>query len=173
MIFNNSKELFQRVLFEIRSDMPYEVYIFTYGLWAGVNDNGVCFNKNNIYQLLYFLNIMHEEIKTTVVVGYDNNISERILQTAKRFNKLKFVVSMDTHIKCILTSTGILSIGSSNLTDSEWHELNVCERVDVESEKYIGILRYLKMVVFYGDEITDSYYSDVSIEDIISNVVNK
>jgi hypothetical protein len=172
IIFKNSKELFTHILNEVYSDLPSRIFITTYGLWCGVNNRGDVVARCTTYKLLDYLNYHNDVCKTTIVVGYDNIISDVVIATATKFQNIEFVAVNELHSKCILTSTGIFCVGSSNLTDSDWYELNLCDRVDIENSNYLEIHGHLTDICNYrGQVITPEKYQQVDTDDLIRSLV--
>lgn len=153
MIFTSSKELYKRFLNDIRADLPYEIYIFTYGIWAGIGSDGTCRCTTSTYHLLNWLNFYGDNCKTHIVVGYNESISEILLETAKKFKCLEFRTCKQTHSKCILTSTGIVSIGSSNFNDSSWNEINDYDMIDTSSKKFLELYNEIIRLNACGEHI--------------------
>jgi hypothetical protein len=170
MIYKSSKELYSRFLFDILQDLPMSVIISTYGLWCGVNGKGITTASGcTTYRLLDYLNRNSDRCTTAIIVGHNGSIPQVVIETAKRFKNIGFVVVDDFHSKCIATSTGILSIGSSNLTDSDWFELNTYNAVDVDNKDYLTICDHLERVCSNrGNRIDPSEeYQSVNIDDIV------
>lgn len=137
IIIGTSKNVYRRFLEDIKKDLPTHIFILTYGLWCGIGSDGYCKYTTNTYHLLNWLNYYGDRCKTTVVVGYNNDsVSNIIFQTAKNFKHIKFVAVKEMHSKCILTSSGIVCVGSSNLNDSSWDEINCYSTIPVDSDNF-------------------------------------
>ena len=172
IIFKSSKELFTHLLNEFYSELPSRVFITTYGLWCGVNNKGDVLARCTTYKLLDYLDYHSTVCKTTIVVGYDNMISDIVYATASRFKNIEFVAVNELHSKCIITSTGIFCVGSSNLTDSDWYELNLYNHVDVENPDYLEIHSHINDVCNYrGERIVPKKCDCVNTDDLIRSLV--
>ena len=168
LIFKSSKTLYSHFLSEIMADLPTRIFILTYGAWCGINKIG-CTTNNlcTTYRLLDYLNDNSDMCRTTIVIGYDNIVPPSIIETAKRFKCLEFLAVNYFHSKCILTSSGILSVGSSNLTDSTWFELNLYNHMDVQSEEYLDIHNEICKICNDSGEILTSTTESVDITELI------
>lgn len=171
MILKSSKELYSQFFRDIFYELPYEVFITTFGLWCGINRNGDLKSICTSFRLLDYLNDSSDVCKTTVVVGYGNVISPVVIETARQFKNIKFVGVNEFHSKCILTSNGIFSVGSSNLNDSEWFELNLYNRIDVGTEEFLDIHKTLKWYEWVGEVIDPESYPTVDTDDLIRSLV--
>jgi hypothetical protein len=164
MIFTRTRDMLKQFRSDIERKLPSEIYIASYGLWGGVNGKGEFCANCTSHNLLDYLDDPYKKnkCKTHIIIGYDSQVTDVCIATAKRFKNIEFCVLPEMHAKCIITDTGIVAMGSSNFTDSEWFELNRYETLGVKSREYSEVYKYIQRLYNESENIFDADIVDIS-----------
>jgi len=103
--------------------------ISTYGMWCGVSDFGDEYPHLDVFRFMRFLNRANETgLCVNVYIGTDPDTQfpfPRYLETARVFNNINFHQCVGNHTKCMVSSEGMVYMGSMNLTSSKWFEAGI------------------------------------------------
>jgi hypothetical protein len=165
MMFDNPQELYSKFISDVIDCPPKWACILTYGIWAGVDEDGKKIANCSSYRFLLGLEL--HDVKTIIGVGISSfKHAQRIVGTSRAFPKIKFIAIQDMHSKCMLTSSGILAMGSANITDTKWPELIYYTKIDPNCDDFKYATIIIKGLHLKGIELNPGNMPEYELDGI-------